>query len=222
MPKVAAKKYLDAADREQQILDFAISFVAQRGLSFTTRELAEALGVSQPLLYRYFKTKDDLLKKIYDEVYLSRWDTSWDTELADRSVPIRERLARYLKAYTNAILDERWIRIFIASALEDPQISKKYLGLLHETTFPLIFREVAAEAGLEPSNDPASKELAIEIVWGFHSSFFYMGVRKFIYRNKIPDDLDPVIEARVDVFVSGLVDSMTRADGSLKGGMRHE
>lgn len=101
--------------------------MAQRGLSFTTRELADALGVSQPLLYRYFKNRDELLKKIYDEVYLKRWDQNWNAQLSDRSIPIRDRLIRYLKAYTLAILDERWIRIFIASALEDPQISKRYL-----------------------------------------------------------------------------------------------
>ncbi|OOG63153.1 Nucleoid occlusion factor SlmA [Ensifer sp. M14] len=204
----AARKYLDAADREQQILEFAIDFVAQRGLRFTTRELADALGVSQPLLYRYFKNRDDLLQKIYDEVYLKRWDPGWNELLADRSLSIRERLVRYLTAYTEAILDERWIRIFIASALEDPQITKKYLGLLHETTFPLIFAEIAVEAGVPVPSGPQADELALEIVWGFHSSFFYMGVRKYIYRNKIPDDLDPIIRARVEVFVAGLVESM--------------
>ena len=209
----SARKYLDAADREQQILEFAIDFVAQRGLRFTTRELADALGVSQPLLYRYFKNRDDLLQKIYDEVYLKRWDPAWNAQLADRSLSIRDRLVRYLTAYTEAILDERWIRIFIASALEDPQITKKYLGLLHETTFPLIFAEVAAEAGVAAPTGPQADELAIEIVWGFHSSFFYMGVRKYIYRNTIPDDLDLIIRARVDVFVSGLVESMPRLNG---------
>jgi len=211
-----ARKYLDAADREQQILEFAIDFVAQRGLRFTTRELADALGVSQPLLYRYFKNRDDLLQKIYDEVYLKRWDPAWNAQLADRSLSIRDRLVRYLRAYTEAILDERWIRIFIASALEDPQITKKYLGLLHETTFPLIFAEVAAEAGVSAPTGLQADELAIEIVWGFHSSFFYMGVRKYIYRNEIPDDLDLIIRARVDVFVSGLVESMPRLGGFIK------
>lgn len=211
MPKVA-KKYLDAADREKQILDFAITFVARNGLNFTTRQLADALGISQPLLYRYFKNRDELLKKIYDEVYLSRWDENWNVQLADRSVPIRDRLVRYLKAYTAAILDERWIRIFIASALEDPQISNRYLGLLHESTFPLIYREVAAEADVALPAGVEFEELAREIVWGFHSSFFYLGVRKYIYRNKIPQDLGPIIEVRVDVFVSGLSATMKRME----------
>ncbi|WP_295812336.1 TetR/AcrR family transcriptional regulator [uncultured Nitratireductor sp.] len=206
----SAKKYLDAADREQQILDFAIDFVAQRGLHFTTRELADALGVSQPLLYRYFKNRDDLLQKIYDEVYLRRWDPGWNELLADRSMPVRERLARYLIAYTDTILDERWIRIFVASALEDPQITIRYLGLLHDTTFPLIFAEVAAEAGFEFRSTPETEVLVREIVWGFHSSFFYMGVRKFIYRNEIPESLEPIIRVRVDIFVSGVIETLPR------------
>lgn len=198
------KKYLDASDREQQILETAINFVAQRGLGFTTRELAKALSVSQPLLYRYFKSKDELLTRIYEEVYLKRWDPTWNDALKDRSRPMRDRLIDYLKAYTDAILDENWIRIFIASSLEDPMISQKYLGMLHETTFPLIFAEIAAEAGAEVPEGPQAEELIREVIWGFHSSFFYLGVRKFIYRGDIPDDLEEVIRVRVDVLLNGL------------------
>jgi hypothetical protein len=36
-----------------------------------------------------------------------------------------------------------------------------------------------------------------------------MGVRKYVYRNNIPDDLDPIIRARVEVFVTGLAASMS-------------
>lgn len=203
-----SRKYLDAADREQQILQTAIDFVAQKGLGFSTRELAKALGVSQPLLYRYFKSKDELLSRIFDEVYLKRWDPNWNLALKDRSRPIRERLIEYLKAYTATILDENWIRIFIASALDDPMISRRYLGMLHETTFPLIFEEIAVEAGVSVPKGIRAEEMISEIIWGFHSSFFYLGVRKFIYRSEIPKDLEAIIRIRVDVFLNGIATSI--------------
>lgn len=199
-----SKKYLEAPERERQILDAAIAYVSRRGLAFSTRELADELGISQPLLYRYFANKDQLLQRIFDEVYLKNWDPAWNVDLADRTVPMRDRMVRYLRAYIAAILDEHWIRIFIASALDDPQISRRYLGLLHDTTFPLIFAEIAAEAGIALPEGAAHSEIAREIIWGFHSSFFYLGVRKFIYRAELPKDLEAVIVARTDVMLSGL------------------
>jgi AcrR family transcriptional regulator len=204
-PRAAPKAaYLDAAARERQIVAAAIAFVARRGLYFTTRELADEIGISQPLLYRYFASKADLMNRIYDEVYLKRWDPRWLVALADRAVPVRDRLSAYLRDYTAAILDENWIRIFMASALADPSLSRRYLDMLHESTFPLILEEIAEEAGVELRPDPAAQGLARDVVWGFHSSFFYLGVRKFIYRLPIPEDLDALIALRVAVFLDGM------------------
>ncbi|MDZ4394457.1 TetR/AcrR family transcriptional regulator [Cypionkella sp.] len=214
-----SKKYLEGPERERQILEAAIAYVSRRGLAFSTREMAEELGISQPLLYRYFANKDELLQRIFDEVYLKNWDPRWNIDLADRSVPMRDRLVRYLRAYTATILDEHWIRIFIASALDDPQISKRYLGMLHETTFPLIFKEIAAEANACIPEDAEFSEIAREIIWGFHSSFFYLGVRKFIYRGELPKDIDAVICARVDVLLNGLCASLPNLSYSTQTGV---
>ena len=54
------------AEREQLIIDGAIQFFADVGFAGQTRELAQRLGITQPLLYRYFPTKQDLIEKVYD------------------------------------------------------------------------------------------------------------------------------------------------------------
>jgi AcrR family transcriptional regulator len=202
-----SKHYLSASAREEQILQAAISFVAERGLRFTTRELADSLGITQPLLYRYFDSKQALVDSIFEKVYLNRWRPDWNELLKDRSVPLRERLIIYLRQYTRAILDRNWIRIFLVSALDDPVISQRYLSLLHDQTFRVIVEEIAHESGRDAPTDPRQAELAKEVVWGFHSSFFYLGVRKHIYRLDIPDDLDSVIDVRVDAFLNGVLPS---------------
>ena len=51
------RKNLAAADRQQQVVERAITLFAQKGFALTTRELAEGLQVTQPLLYRYFPSK---------------------------------------------------------------------------------------------------------------------------------------------------------------------
>ncbi|WP_448955443.1 TetR/AcrR family transcriptional regulator [Labrys neptuniae] len=203
------KRYLNAAEREEQIVEAAIAFVAERGLGFTTRELAESLGITQPLLYRYFSSKQALVERIYQDIYMRRWRPEWNDLLKDRAVPLRERLVTYLKQYTRAILDRNWIRIFLVSALDDPVISQRYLDRLHGETFSIILAEIASETGRAVPTDPKQVQLATEVIWGFHSSFFYLGVRKYIYRREIPEDIDAVIEARVDAFLNGILPSAT-------------
>ena len=48
------RRRLPPAEREREIVRGAISFFAQVGFEGGTRELAERLGVTQPLLYRVF------------------------------------------------------------------------------------------------------------------------------------------------------------------------
>ena len=47
-------KRLPPALREKQILEGAISFFSEVGFTGQTRELSRRLGITQPLLYRYY------------------------------------------------------------------------------------------------------------------------------------------------------------------------
>eukprot|EP01030_Chromulinospumella_sphaerica_P010028 gene10028-9836_t len=68
------RKNLTAADRQQQMVERAITLFAQKGFALTTRELAEGLQVTQPLLYRYFPSKQLLIEQVYQQVFMNRWD----------------------------------------------------------------------------------------------------------------------------------------------------
>lgn len=49
-------------ERREEILDAALSLFTRDGLhAVSTRQIAEAAGISQPALYAYFATKDDLI-----------------------------------------------------------------------------------------------------------------------------------------------------------------
>ncbi len=50
----------------------AVSFFAEHGFEGQTRELARRLGITQPLLYRYFPDKAALIDRVYREVFLDR------------------------------------------------------------------------------------------------------------------------------------------------------
>ena len=112
---LSSRRRLPPAERERQIVDGAIRYFAEVGFEGQTRELARRLGITQPLLFRYFPTKDDLIDRVYEEVYLSRWKDEWPNGLKDRSLTLEERLVRYYEDYGSAIFNYEWVRIFMFS-----------------------------------------------------------------------------------------------------------
>jgi AcrR family transcriptional regulator len=53
------------AERREEILDAAQSLFAQKGVhAVSTRQIAEIAGISQPALYAYFTTKDDIAAEL--------------------------------------------------------------------------------------------------------------------------------------------------------------
>lgn len=64
-PERAAR--LPALQRREAILSTAFPLFARRGLeATTTRELAAAAGVSEPILYRHFPSKEALFDAVFD------------------------------------------------------------------------------------------------------------------------------------------------------------
>ncbi|MDP3317399.1 MAG: TetR/AcrR family transcriptional regulator [Devosia sp.] len=200
----APRRRLAPEDREHQIVQAAIAFFARNGFGASTRELARELGITQPLLYRYFPTKEALVERVYDEVFVRRWNPEWEEWLADRSVSLSERLKRYLKDYARFVLRSEWVRIFIYAGLSRGGINQKYLARLRERHFVLIAREMRHTYDIPEPLDAQAEDDEIELVWAMHSSVFYIGVRKWIYEQPTPKDLDRLIDMRVDTFIAGV------------------
>jgi AcrR family transcriptional regulator len=52
-------------DREELIVQKAIKYFATHGFGASTRDLAKEIGVSQPLLNRYFPNKEALADRVF-------------------------------------------------------------------------------------------------------------------------------------------------------------
>src|SRR5271154_3317591 len=112
------QKRLSPDDRRREFVAKATEFFSEEGFGGGTRDLARRLGVTQPLLYRYFPSKDDLIKEVYRTVYLEPFDAGWDKLLADRTRPLPERLKEFYEAYTGVIFSRTWLRIYFYSCLK--------------------------------------------------------------------------------------------------------
>ena len=195
------KRRLSPAEREAEIVRGAVAFFAEFGFDGGTRELAARLSITQPLLYRYFPSKEALLDRVYDEVYLSHWDPQWEGRLADRSVPLEQRLTAFYSEYARLILTYEWVRLFMFAGLKGLDFNRRYLGFLRKAVFERVVAEIRATHGLPQSEPPREQE--IELVWGLHASIFYLGVRRWIYGLPTPPDLEGDVTLRVTAFLRG-------------------
>ncbi len=195
------QKRLSPDDRRKEFVAKATEFFSEEGFGGGTRDLARRLGVTQPLLYRYFPSKDDLIKEVYRTVYLEPLDPGWEKLLADRSRPIRSRLQEFYNAYTSVIFTRKWIRIYLYSGLKGLDINRWYVGMVRDKILTRIIRECRHEAGLPVQTKPTESEL--EMAWVFHGGIFYYGVRKYIYESLVLEDKEQMISDALDVFLAG-------------------
>lgn len=200
--KQAAKR-LSPEQREAEIVRGAVGFFAEFGFEGQTRELATRLGITQPLLYRYFPTKDALVERVYEEVFLRRWNPFWEELIVDRAKPLNQRLREFYRDYSRVILTYEWVRLFMFAGLKGLDFNTRYLELLRQRVFRLIIGELRREFNSPSMDETPISTMEVEAVWGLHAAIFYLGVRKFIYSMAV-DDIDRVVEMELDVFISGV------------------
>jgi len=196
------QKRLSPEDRKRDFIQKAAELFAEEGFGGGTRELARKLGVTQPLLYRYFPSKEDLIEAVYRSVFLDRWNPEWDTLLANRSVPIRTRLELFYCSYTDAIFSREWMRIYFFAGLKDLDLNRRYIEIVQARILTRIIEEYRHEAGLPPQPKPTAAEM--ELVWLLQGGIFYYGVRKHLYGLPVHEDKDRVIANALDVFLEGI------------------
>src|SRR4051795_4120547 len=195
------QKRLSPDDRRREFVAKATEFFSEQGFGGGTRDLARRLGVTQPLLYRYFPSKDELIREVYRTVYLEPLDTGWEELLGDGSRPLRARLQEFYNAYTDVIFTRKWLRIYFYSGLKGLDINRRYVAMVQGKILTRIIKECRHEAGLPSQGKPTAAEL--EMAWVFHGGIFYYGLRKYIYESPVLEDKAQMISDTLDVFLAG-------------------
>jgi len=197
------RRNMRAPEREQIILNEAIRFFAEHGFEGQTRELAKRLGITHSAIYRHFPSKEALIERVYEHVYLSRWEASWGALVRDRSLPLEERLAQFYLNYVERVFDYDWVRIFVFSGLRDFGITSRYLAIVREEIIEPACIELRHELKLPPVSELPLQEREIEMFWGLHGRIFYMAIRRFVYQTPTPAQLDQIVRDAARAFMAG-------------------
>jgi len=201
-PRPAPRRLLPG-EREKLIVKEAIRFFSEVGFAGQTRELSRRLGITQPLLYRYFPSKRALLERVYREVFLGRWDPAWRALLEDRSQPLRARLIEFYRRYTEVVFRPEWIRLYMYAGLAGTGFNRRYIDMLEKQLLRRICAELRVELGLPDARRAPISPFEMELVWDLHGGIFYYCVRKFVYRSRVHENLPALIEHAVDSLLLG-------------------
>ncbi len=202
-PKGRAKR-LPQDDRREQIIEGAVAYFSEVGFEGSTRGLAKRLGITQPLLYRYFPTKDDLVQAVYDHLFIGSWRDEWSDAFIDTGISLRDRLIAFYLSYTKVIFDPRWIRIYLFSGLKGLEINRWWMTFVERNVMRRVCGEIRRENGLPDFGAVPLTATEVEAFWTFHGGIFYFGVRCEVYGTKPRLDRMKFIEVSVDSLLTGL------------------
>lgn len=202
----AARPRIPGSEREALILAEAVRFFAEFGFSGDTRELARRAHVTHPLLYKYFSTKEALIERVYETVYLGSWRPAWEILIADRSIPLRERMTRFYVSFSEVILNREWVRLFMFFGLRGADINERWFTVVRERVVHPLCVELRHELGLPEEKTVPMVRAEFELVQGISTRIFAWGLREHIYGMPWPDDGDvpALIKAEIDVFFDGI------------------
>ena len=140
---------LPAEQRRTQLLEVAIELFAEHGFHATSMEdIADAAGVTKPVLYQHFPSKRALYRELIDDV---------DAQLTDRLVIAtasaatgRERVQGGFEAYFHFVSEHRaaFRLLFGASVRNDPEfaiVADATIDRLADLIADLIAIDVAPE-----------------------------------------------------------------------------
>lgn len=191
---------LSPEERSDLIVRGAIRFFAERGFGGQTRELAQQLGITQGLLYRYFPTKDLLIERIYEELFVKRIRPEWEIGLTNRAEPLLQRLIHFYLDYATMLHDHEWGRIYLYSGLGGATIAKRFVQQTKQGLFKRVIAEVRHEFKLPDLDAVPMTEPETELMWSLHGSIFYIGIRVSVYGVPPPSDIPATVTQLVEQF----------------------
>lgn len=152
---------MSAEDRKLQILRVAVSLFSQRGFGgTTTKEIAQAAGVSEAMVFRHYATKQELYTAILDHKACSG-DTMNPADLVAEALEekddraVFERLA--LGALKHHELDPEFQRLLLHSALEGHELAQMFFEKFVQRVYELLGEYIAGRQrdGAMLNVDPA-------------------------------------------------------------------
>lgn len=140
---------LTAAARREQLLDVALDVFARHGYHETSMNgVADAAGITKPVLYQHFASKRELYLALIDEAGRRLLQAVTDADLG--SSDGRRRTELGFIAYFNWVHDDHdaFQLLFGGGSRRDPEFDRaaaRYTALVADAIEPLITADIESE-----------------------------------------------------------------------------
>jgi len=186
MPSPPSRKRLTGDARRAAIIDAARLLFAEQGLAGTTRQIAERLGVTQALLYRYFPSKEALVQAVYESVR-DTWDAGKASILTEADRSLEQRIGDFYAAYIGRNDGYPGVRLFVWAALAGIDLPLRYSPDLDALVLRPVLNAMRTELGLMPVALPLPRDQR-DVVLGMHGAIVFIGVRRHVYGATMSDE----------------------------------
>jgi AcrR family transcriptional regulator len=131
---------LPAPDRKKQLLEIAMKLFSDQGFDgTTTREIAEAAGVNEALIFRHFRTKEDLFWAVLSDRVERRGRNRRIRELAKSEGDFREVLVAIAETLLDRTDDDAAVtRLLFYSALRNRELSHRFFRTYGQEKFETL------------------------------------------------------------------------------------
>ena len=211
--KKEIRRRMPADARREAMLKDAAALFAERGLDVSTREIADALGVTQALIYKHFESKEDLIERTLEFTFAPR-DAASDRWI-DPNKPLNEELLNYYVGLSARAGQQR-MKLFIRAGLDGRSWPTRRGSALTKHLFLPVISALRRDAGLPGLSETPPMRGERELCMMLHASVVFLGIRQHIYGMEMPDDLSDVVALYVATFLTGAVAKMRdlHADGA--------
>ena len=196
---------LSSPERRAAIIESAIRLFSEKGLrGTTTRELASAVGVSEPILYQHFTTKNDLYGAILEQLATAGENVIPQIVATQSAEPMEDR--RFLTQLANGIIDwhvqnPAYVRLLLLSALENHEFHDMFYTRYSKSFLEGLVQFFAhrIEIGHFRPMDP---NVAVHSFIGLIAHY---ALHRTVF-NKSQVDLpqDQMVNGFIDIFLKGM------------------
>jgi AcrR family transcriptional regulator len=208
-----SRRRLPRGAREEKIVEEAAALFAEAGFDASTRELADRLGVTQALLYRYFPSKQRLIERVLEHTFGRLQARAADLALRDRSRPLEARLIEFYQRYL-ARISFTSMRLFVRAGLDGGDLARRFSVPLTERLLAPVIEELRYSAGLPDSEVRPLMRGERELAMALHGGVVFLAIRKQVYGMPMPDDLSDLVALQVRTYLPGALEELTRLHGA--------
>jgi AcrR family transcriptional regulator len=182
---------------------------AEHGFDVPLARVARAARVSSAVLRRRVGSGKALRQRVLSRLFGGRWKPAWDTLLADRSVPLADRLTRFYSEYRGNI-DRTGARLWTRAGLLGLHASGNFSATLAARILVPVVRELRHEAGVPGASRRAVSGKEIEVAQMLHGAIAFPHTRSHIFGMQVHGPLADLVAMMVRVWLPGAIAEIRR------------